>query len=165
MHTYIHVHSTLSWKHHNHNEYTKFTLPWRRHNLTVTGTLLNIFLGEYLGDFDVHVGSTNPVTETGLDTTGYTLCQHYAGDVAAGQRVVLECSVPTVARYVSVQKSDTTALQLCEVQVYTEIGKINTGNPKLTKKYLGLHGKISNSVNCICVVQRRKLECDTKVSP
>ncbi len=61
------------------------------------------------------------------------LCHHRAGVVGAGERVQMGCSEPASARYVSIQKPDNTALQLCEVQVYTDIGETKRLHLKVQK--------------------------------
>ncbi len=50
------------------------------------------------------------------------LCQHFPGVVGAAETINMECTESIPARYVVIQKNDPAPLQLCEVQVYTEIG-------------------------------------------
>ncbi len=81
-----------------------------------------LFSDEYLRDFEVYIGGSYTPSNNRLDTEHFLLCHHYTGVIAAGNRVNMQCSESAPARYVAIQKNDTLPLQLCEVQVYTELG-------------------------------------------
>ena len=83
-----------------------------------------ISAGDELENLEVKIGNVLSISGTTIDTSSFTTCATFPGPSIDGATESIVCSPPVIGSVLVLEKTVTTnQLTLCEVEVYSSIGK------------------------------------------